>query len=102
MDTIWQGVTWRRVVTIQDESDPPAPIDPAELVAALCPEQPITVTQAEPPVPGEYFVTLTDTETADLCPGTTHWQLLGRIGADVVLLVHETVVVQPSCARMPS
>lgn len=96
---MYQGVTWRRQVTITDEADPPNLIDPAQLVAVLCPEVPLTVTG--PITPGVYNVELDATATALLCDGfATHWELVGLIGSDVVQLIRRDVTVIGTCARV--
>jgi hypothetical protein len=97
VDQIWQGATWRRQVLISDGLD--APVDPTGLLAVLCPETPITVTQTGP---GDYFVTLTDVETVALTPGPSHWELFGTVGSDVLLLVREDVRVEATCGREPA
>jgi hypothetical protein len=97
MDQIWQATTWRRRVVITDELD--APVDPTDLLAVLCAETPITVTQNGP---GDYYVTLTDVETAALVAGSTHWEMFGRVGSDVMLLVRENVRVETTCGREPA
>jgi hypothetical protein len=99
VEIIYQGVTWHRLVTIQDEDDPPNPVDPTELVAVLCPEWPMTVTG--PADPGVYLVTLTAEETAALPAGlNTKWEMIGVVGGDVVRLVDEDVRVEGMCARV--
>jgi hypothetical protein len=98
-DVIHQGETWRRSVHIIDGTG--APYDPATLVAVLCPETPITVSRDAVPVAGTYYVTLTETETAAACPGRRHWELLARVGSDAMLLIHQELTIEPSCARLP-
>lgn len=96
MDVIYQGATWRRRVTIVDGAA--APVDPDPIVACLCPETPLTVTQESS---GVYDVSLDAATSGGLTAGSTHWELLGVVGSDTVLLTRQTVVVQALCARLP-
>ena len=90
-DTIHQGETWRRTVTISNGVDP---IDPTDLTAVMCPETRLAIAQLGP---GSYEVSLTEDETAALWPGATHWELWGRLGADLSRLAGQPVTVVESC-----
>jgi hypothetical protein len=99
MDVIYQGEDWSREVTIQDDADPPNPVDPTTLVATLCPEWPLTVTG--PGAPGVYIVSLTREETAALpAPFTTHWEMLGLVGSTARVLVRADIGVVATCVRL--
>lgn len=97
IDTLWIGTTWRRRVTIHDDTT--APIDPDPIAATLCPETPLTVTKI---TAGVYDVSLDATTSADLCEGSTHWDMVGVIGADVVMLTRQDIRLLAVCAELPA
>ena len=90
-DTIHPGETWRRTVTISDDT---GPVDPTEMTAVLCPEIPMTVTTLET---GLHEVSLTEEQTAVLIPGPTRWELWGRVGSDMLLIVAQGAEVTEVC-----
>jgi hypothetical protein len=96
IDTLWIGTTWRRQVTIVDGAG--APVVPDPIVACLCPETPLTVDTTASP--GVYLVTLAATASAGLTAGTTHWELLGQIGADVVMITRQDIRLVATCATL--
>jgi hypothetical protein len=101
VEVIYQGTTWRRQVTITDDAEPPNPVDPTQMKAVLCVDPELLLTITGPDDPGVYLVSLDDAQTADLPPRlTTHWEMIGRRGGDVVPLVHEDIYIEPRCARI--
>jgi hypothetical protein len=96
IDTLWIGATWRRQVTIVDGAG--TPVVPDQLVACLCPETPLTVTATASP--GVYTVELDATTSGTLTAATTHWELLGLVGSDTVMLTRQDIRLVDVCVRL--
>ena len=89
--TIHTGATWRRRVMI---SDAYGPVDPTDVTAVLCPEARPTVTRL---AAGDYELSMTEAETADLPAGQSHWELWGRVDTDLMVIATEYVTIIEVC-----
>ena len=91
IDSVYAGATWRRTVNLADAN---GPVDPTDITAVLCPEIRMTVNRLSV---GMYELELTEDQTGPLTTGETHWEMWGRIGADMAMITRQPLYVLESC-----